>query len=159
LAGVTLLAGVALLAGCESSTSSPARATPSPVFTSSIKIACNLITKEQAEATAGVSFTAQPAELRQPHGAQCLYNAPKGQVSVQLDDSAGIDSGRVAFSSPNAEPVPGVGDEAIWNPALYVLWIRKGDKALTVQVVNLGLAKDTVKNNAINLAGQILPNI
>jgi hypothetical protein len=155
---VLFLAVVALLAGCGSSLPS-AQATPSPVFTSNIKTACNLLTKEMAEAAGGVSFPSAPAEVRQRHGAQCLYNTQKGQVSVQLDDSAGIDSGRVAFSGPNAEPVPGIGDEAIWNPALYVLWIRKGDKALTVQVVNLGLAKDSVKNNAISLANQILPKI
>ena len=145
--------------GAPDTGSGTAAPTSSPSVNPALKIICNLVTKEQAQAASGIEFPVAPAAISKAHGAECRYDNQKGLVSVEVDDSLGIDAGRAAFGGTGTQALPGLGDEAIWNPGLLVLWIRKGNAALTIQIVNLGADKATVRNNAVNLANQILPQL
>ncbi|MDP9325035.1 MAG: DUF3558 domain-containing protein [Candidatus Dormibacteraeota bacterium] len=152
-----------MLAACggpsDSGSTSTAGSTATPSSNPALKVICNVVTKEQAKAASGIDFPQPPAAIAKAHGAECRYDTQKGLVSVEVDDSQGIDAGRVAFSGSGTQTLPGLGDEAIWNPSLYVLWIRKGNAALTIQIVNLNVEKDTIRNNAVALANQILPKL
>jgi hypothetical protein len=157
---VAATAAAVVLVACGSSDPGAAVAvSPSASANAAVKVICSIATKEQVQAASGIEFPQPPAAIAKAHGAECRYDNQKGLVSLEVDDSQGIDAGRVAFSGSGTQALPGLGDEAIWNPQLYVLWIRKGNAALTIQIVNLAADKDTLRNNAVSVANQILPKL
>ena len=153
------LAAAAVLAACGDSTASP-RATPSispsPTRTTH---ACDLVPRDQAQATAGVIFDHAPLDQRRINGAECRYGADKASLTVDLDDRNGIDDGRKAYSDSQAQPVVDLGDEALWNPPLRVVWARRLDYAVTIQLVNPALSEETIRARAIDLARAVIAKL
>jgi hypothetical protein len=80
-------------------------------------------------------------------------------VSVQLEDGDGVTGGKVAFGGPDGQPQQGLGDEAFWNARFDVLWVHRGGRGLTIQVVNPALPNDILRDHAIQLAQQVLPKV
>ncbi|MEA2646119.1 MAG: hypothetical protein QOE92_1202, partial [Chloroflexota bacterium] len=109
-----------------------------------------------AEATAGTTFEHAPLDQRRVNGAECRYSAEGVTLTLDVDDRNGIDDGRKAYTEAGSQPVADLGDEALWNPRLRLVWVRRPDYAVTVQLVNPKLPDDTIRGRAIDLARAVL---
>lgn len=107
-----------------------AQPTPSPVDP------CKLVTKAEAEATAGKALQdgVTPAGAR---GLLCEFRAketvPPSYVRVAVNQTPSEELARAAFENlrksqidPPLQEVTGVGDEAVWMPGFKQLNVRKG---------------------------------
>ena len=101
---------------------------------------CTLVTRTEAEAAMGEAATG-PGQVR---GAdECKYTAQANDsdtVTVTVGSPAGLKTvvtSNGVGGTVTTEPVSGVGDEAIYEPGLQVLYVRKGDKAFLIQLATL----------------------
>lgn len=153
-AGASLPGGVSLPAAVDQAKST----LPDP---------CTLITRAQAEkAMAGpAAGPGKPADdLRER---KCTYDAVEsagsaGSVTLTINNDPSILKSVVAAHvGGTSEQVSGLGDEAIYSPGLYILYVRKGNVAFLVQVVTTTTIQDTSSGKAaeVELATGVLAQI
>jgi hypothetical protein len=96
--------------------------------------ACALVTV--AEAT---TATGQAMALSGDGGSICTFSAT-ADASVVLAVQVFADRNSMALDlsvEPSSEHLPGLGDDAFWNPTLGTVFVRKGDRAFSVVLPSL----------------------
>lgn len=92
---------------------------------------CEVIAADEVAAITGGEVTATEAR----DGGECAYTIGESDlVSLRYEPALRSGVAPAREFCADAEDVPGVGDEALWCPALSLLYVRAGEMGLAVQL-------------------------
>ena len=123
----------------SSAPGTPSPAVVSPTVTDTNATACGLITGAEVGTALNISSGVTPDSQVNGSNSEvgyCVYRAAGGEVlgiSYRTSNAQSIfDTWK---SGTGVQPVPGLGDEAIWDPTQQTLFILKGSGLATITAV------------------------
>lgn len=121
-------------------TPSPAP-TPSPVISGALPSAtpnlgaCRLVTSTEAAEIAGdPGLGALPVQSGTGNTTTCIYSDGGGNVVLRLEQTriGGIEALDVIRDRADIEVIPDLGDEALYDPTSFTLYVLEGDALVAV---------------------------
>jgi hypothetical protein len=134
--GLVVAAGLlSVLAACTGSTSisanSPPKGADSKSGSASLANPCTLLTQAEASAALGMQFGAAEMIDNKKLGKRCRFATSGDELFIDISDNNGLADSYAHL--PDATPVKGLGDKAVWMPGhIPILCIVKGNTLVNI---------------------------
>ncbi len=152
---------------CVAPSTSAFQAHGGPAIPKATIHACSLLTKELVRRVTPLEAKVLDLYFLQPPqedtlgagGSDCEY----GGIAVQVDPKFSYDTFKKQPGWEHAEPVPGIGDEALFHDNIgewAEMIARSGPHLLTIRMdVPKGKTAESIKPNVVALAKALLPKL